>query len=305
MRRMRRGVSERSRDVQGPPLGGLPKLAACVLVLALSGCANGVGSYDPVAWWHHLEGGQIAQNRPQPPGINAPYPSLATIPSRPEALSARARAEAASSLLQDQENGAYALAQPVAAPPPAPAAPPAPGTEATGARMAAVGSQPGAAAATTPAPAQGSAPVAEAVGDASLSIPAGPPPPPNLPGVPWLTQASPLPQAPAIPPAPPPAGTGGPVAVAFARASAVLSPDDEAALRRLAVARAASVVAVTGFGEALGNDPAIQVAALRLAWARAAAIAAVLRRDGVPDSAMTVTAYGPGGGGVARLVPAG
>ncbi len=289
MRRMRRGVSERSRDVQGPPVGGLRKLAAGVLALALSGCAHGVGSYDPVTWWHRLEGGQIAQNRPQPPGINAPYPNLATIPSRPAALSARARAEAASSLLQDQENGAYALAQPVAPPPPAPAAPPAPGADALGARMAAVGSQPAAAApaATAPAPAPGSGPVAEAVGDASLAIPAAPPPPPNLPGVPWLTQAAPLPQAPPIPPAPPPAGTGKPVAVRFARDSAVLSPDAAAALKRLARARSASVVAVTGFGEALGNEPAIQGAALRLAWARAAAIAAVLRRDGVPDSAMT------------------
>ncbi len=278
-----------------------------MLALALAGCANGVGSYDPVAWWHHLEGGQIAENRPRPPGINAPYPNLAMIPSRPEALSAKTRAEAASRLLQDQENGAYALAQPVPAPPPAPTPPPAPAAGAMGGQMAAVGeSQPAAAApaVTAPAPAA-SAPVAEAAGDAALSIPARPPPPPDLPGVPWLTRPAPLPQAPPIPPAPPLGGIGKPVAVRFARGSAVLSPDDEAALKRLAAARAASVVAVTGFGEAPGHEPGIQVAALRLAWARAEAIAAVLRRDGVPDNAMSVAAYGPGGGGVARLVPAG
>ncbi len=65
------------------------------------------------------------------------------------------------------------------------------------------------------------------------------------------------------------------------------------------------MVAVTGFGEAADSGPAVQVAALRLAWARAGAIAAELRRDGVPGTAITVTAFAPGGGGVARLLPAG
>lgn len=286
-----------------------------MLALTVSGCANGVGAYDPVAWWHHLEGGRIAEARPQPPGIDAPYPNLASIPSKPQALSAAARAAAAGSLLRDRANGTYALAQPmpIPAPGPAPAAPAAPAADAMGARMAAVGASraapspspaPSPSSAPSPSPASAATP-ATAPAIASLDVPAAPPPPPDLPGVPWLTRPTPPPAAPRTPPPPPPQGTGKPVAVSFARGSAVLSADDDAALRQLAAARAASVVAVTGFGEAVDTDPAVQIAALRLAWARASAIAAALRRDGVPDTAMTVAAFATGGGGAARLLPSG
>jgi flagellar motor protein MotB len=95
------------------------------------------------------------------------------------------------------------------------------------------------------------------------------------------------------------------VAVSFARGSAVLSPDDATALRRLAAGRASSVIAITGYGDALDPDPSAQGAALGLAWARAQAIAAALRVDGVQEEAMTVTAFAPGGGGAARLLPEG
>lgn len=285
-------------------MGGMRLMAAGVL-LALCGCANGVGAYDPVVWWHHLEGGQIAKNRPPPPGINAPFPNLALIPARPEALSAKARAEAASRLLHDRANGRYALAQGVPALAVAPVPPPPPaGSGAMGAQMTAAGGGAPAGGSGSGGAASGSG--AEVASSAALlTVPAGPPPPPNLPGVPWLTQPTPLPQAPPIPPAPPAPGKGQPVAVRFARGSAVLSVDDDAALQRLAAGRAQSVVVVTGFGEATASDPAVQVAALQLAWARARAIAAELRHDGVPDAAMTVAAFAPGGGGVARLLPAG
>jgi outer membrane protein OmpA-like peptidoglycan-associated protein len=171
--------------------------------------------------------------------------------------------------------------------------------------MAAAGSAapaPAAAPATparaTPAPARG----APADTASLLAVPAGPPAPADLPGVPWLTAPTPPPVAPPIPPAPPAAGTGKPVAVSFARGSAVLSADDALALKRFAASRSASVIAVTGYGDAADPDPAVQGAALGLAWARAVAIAAALRLDGVPDNAMTVTAFAPGGGGAARLL---
>lgn len=287
------------------------RFAGAALLLALAGCGNGVGSYDPVVWWHHLEGGEIARDRPPPPGINAPYPNLALIPAKPQALSEADRAKAAEQLMHDRANGQYALAQGMPAAAPVPAAPPPPAQGAMGARMAAVGeaptaghaapSAPGAASAATPAAPS----VATAPALAALAVPAGPPPPPNLPGVPWLTRPTPLPQAPPKPPTPPAMGKGAPVAVGFARGSAVLSAEDRSALQGLAASRGASVVAVSGFGEAPASDPAVQAGALRLAWARAAAIAAALRADGVPASAMTVDAYAPGGGGAARLVPAG
>lgn len=291
-------------------MGGL-RLAAAGLLLALGGCANGVGAYDPVVWWHHLEGGEIAKNRPPPPGINAPFPNLALIPSRPEALSAKARAAAASRLRQDQANGRYALAQTVPALAVAPTAPPPAAAGAMGGQMAAAGggtansggASSGTAGSTAPASGGGGSGAGNSL--ALLTVPAAPPPAPRLPGVPWLTQATPLPQAPPMPPAPPAPGKGQPVAVRFARGSAVLSVDDATALRKLAGARAQSAVAVTGFGDATASDPAVQAAALTLAWARARAIAAELRHDGVPDAAMVIGAYAPGGGGVARLVPAG
>jgi outer membrane protein OmpA-like peptidoglycan-associated protein len=298
MRSFWRGVSERPSLVQG--------FAVAAAMLALAGCTNPVGSYDPVAWWHQLEGGRIAQARPPPPGIDAPYPNLATIPAKPQALSPTARAETANALLADRANGNYALSAPLPAPPPAPAAPPtpAPNADAMGARMAAAGETGPAAPAGAASPAR-AAPVAGRDESESLAIPAGPPPPARLPGVPWLTKATPPPVAPPIPPAPPPGGTGKPVAVSFPRGSAVLSTDDALALKQLAAKRAASVIAVTGYGDAAGSDPPVQGAALGLAWARAQAIVAALRLDGVPDTAMTVTAFAPGGGGAARLLPAG
>ncbi len=294
---MRRGVGAESRLVQG-----LAGVATLVLALALGGCANGVGSYDPVAWWHDLEGGRIAQERPPPPGINAPYPNLATIPAKPQPLSATARTEASDSLLADRANGDFTLAQPLAVAPATPTPPPAPSPDAMGARMPAAGSQP-------PAPAAPAAIAAAPAGSTDtaslLTVPAGPPAAADLPGVPWLIRPTPPPAAPPIPPAPPAAGTGKPVSVSFARGSAVLSADDSLALRLLAGARASSIIAVTGYGDAADPDPAVQGAALRLAWARAVAIAAALRLDGVPDNAMTVTAFAPGGGGAARLLGAG
>lgn len=323
------GVSERSRAVQGPRMAALRIVRAALVlvpVLALGGCGNGVGNYDPVVWWHHLEGGAIAENRPPPPGINAPYPSLAQIPAKPQALSEAARAQAAQTLLANRANGQYTLAQAVPAVTPQATTPPAPAPGAMGAHMAAVGEPaagqtapppaapaPAATAAATaapttsptPAPTTAGSPVPAAGALAALTVPAGPPAPPNLPGVPWLTRPAPLPKTPPTPPARPQAGTGAPVSVGFAHGSAVLSPDARAALARLAGARGASVVAVSGFGEARDSDPAAQTSALGLAWERATAIGNALRQDGVPASSLTLDAYAPGGGGAARLVPAG
>ena len=33
---------------------------------------------NPVSWWHDLQGGKIAEERPPPPGADQPYPNLAS-----------------------------------------------------------------------------------------------------------------------------------------------------------------------------------------------------------------------------------
>lgn len=51
-----------------------------VFLAALGGCAS------PVSVYHNIEGGAIAQNRQAPPGADAPYPNLASVPAAPAAV---------------------------------------------------------------------------------------------------------------------------------------------------------------------------------------------------------------------------
>ncbi|HEX7390298.1 MAG TPA: OmpA family protein [Acidiphilium sp.] len=67
-RRQSRSVTVRSRGVLVLPV-----------VLALAGCA----SVNPVTLFHRYEGGAIAHNPPPPPGLDDPYPNLASVPPRP------------------------------------------------------------------------------------------------------------------------------------------------------------------------------------------------------------------------------
>ncbi|HTI03165.1 MAG TPA: OmpA family protein [Acidisoma sp.] len=39
-----------------------------------------------MSWWHGLEGGAIARDRPPPPKANAPYPHIANAPARPAGM---------------------------------------------------------------------------------------------------------------------------------------------------------------------------------------------------------------------------
>ncbi len=67
--------------------GGSGRLGVVLAMLAagvLGGCGNQRVALDaPVQWWHDLEGGTIAQQRPPPPGIGQPYPKIGTVPARP------------------------------------------------------------------------------------------------------------------------------------------------------------------------------------------------------------------------------
>lgn len=59
-------------------------------------------------------------------------------------------------------------------------------------------------------------------------------------------------------------------------------------------------IVVVGYGDAADADPDIQAAALPLALARAQAIRTSLRRIGVPEATIQMTAEAVGRGGVAR-----
>lgn len=132
---MRRGrnhvLADRGSGSTGRPL--VASVLAAGLLWSLAGCAAGPDPIDtPVAWWHDLQGGVIAQDRPPPPGVDAPYPHVGTTPARPVLPSVAARDAITASLLDrrtssERLNAHDPIVPPRPVPPPAPPmAPPAP-----------------------------------------------------------------------------------------------------------------------------------------------------------------------------------
>ena len=145
------------------------------LLLMLGGCSDVPDRINPVSWWHHLEGGEIAKYRPPPPNPSAPFPKIADQPTRPagmpdwewDQLSATLAATRASAQSYALQNPIPTLPQagvqpqaarprPVPAPvaPPAAAAPPADAAQstATAAEIARLAAAPGPAGSQTPPP---------------------------------------------------------------------------------------------------------------------------------------------------------
>lgn len=323
-----------TRRTPGWEQAALLPILACVLLLCvgmLSACGTVQRLNDskltlesPVDWWHGLQGGRIAQDRPPPPGASDPYPNLASVPPRPTPTDAATRRALTEQLKAERDRTeraavrdpivpagaptALAAAKAAAAPPaapittapagmrplrpgpsgPAPAAAPE-GNEASKAVLEA--------ASASPAPAsRRAAPVPSSSGAPPASgplpeLPSGAPPIPQLPGLPAATFA------PAAPKPPPQA------VVAFARGSAAMPDSAGPALRALAGLRAGGGVVVQAGGDADGAGPERQAAAVPLGLARARAIQAALVADGVPASAIRIEAAGPGRTGVARLLP--
>lgn len=77
-----------------------------VSALALAGCSSS-SSLNPVNWWHGLQGGKIAEDRPPPPGANDPYPNLASVPARPQPPDRDAMKQLTSALVADRRNAQY------------------------------------------------------------------------------------------------------------------------------------------------------------------------------------------------------
>ncbi len=97
------------------------------LAFGLAACSG------PVALYHSAEGGAIAQDRQPPPGLDQPYPNLASVPAAPVDVPAAAQAAIAARLNNTSPSVSPASAQalaglvlPTAPPPPVPGLTPPP-----------------------------------------------------------------------------------------------------------------------------------------------------------------------------------
>ena len=309
-------------------------------VFALAGCSS-LPEPDPVEWWHHLQGGAIAEQRPEPPGATDPYPNLGTVPARPAPIDRVAQASLSERLAVARDTTERAAAaDPLVAPATGAAAAgagqqaaglPAPGT-ATISAPAASASSPPAPSPTAPFPTAAPAPAASAsaaaaapaaAGTAMLATPpalaAAPPAAAELTGplaVAIPPPASPPPASPRPASPPPPAAAPAAVAAAappnppqpnkvtlyFRSDQSVLSSNGPTVLNALAARRGTRVIEVIGYGEAASEAPAAQQAALVLALKRAQTVAASLLSDGVPASALHVRALPFGRDATATLL---
>ena len=311
-------------------------IASLAAALMLSGC-GGSTNINPVQWWHGLQGGAIAQQRPPPPNADAPYPNLSIIPPKPAMPDPVARQHIASALAVDRANAQYeAKLAPLPNVPHAsnprgllgiPSTPTKPDENAASASLEAANAPPAPSTdPTTPAspkpaaakPASTKPAGAPQAGAAAAlpsaapepagpppTVPAAPPPLPHLEGF-AIPVSKPVPP-PVAPPSPPKltplaGGATTPLAVGFPANSAVLSPPDETALKDLATRRGSHHVEVVGFGDVTDATPHVQAEGVDLALARARAIVAALNAAGVPQTAIRMSAQADGRGGAARLV---
>jgi len=281
--------------------------ASLAPLLALTGCGTSHPVETPVEWWHHLQGGAIAQSRPPPPGADLPYPRVFSIPPRPAIPSAAFRQTVQTELTQDRDNTERSVARTpidlsVVPPPPppkpapptpaAPGAPPAPTDDTANATLPAADPKPGA------TPSSGAAlPAAPVtlIGTApDLSgLPTIPDAPPPMPTVEQIA-ARPAPPPPPLPtPAPPAPGTNR---ILFATGDATLNPSQKDSLGDVADHRGKTgSIAVEGHGESASDTPGAQLQAVELGLKRAQAIAAALIKDRKvpPDKILlSATAFG-------------
>ncbi len=296
-------------QVAGRRLGGLcHALAACVL---LAGCADPLGK--PIDLYHGLEGGEIAAERPPPPGAGMPYPHVGTVPAKPVLTSAGFRTALQGELAAERDQKALLAAdlpqEKVPPPPNAAAAPP------QAASAAAPPDDAGATNATIPAaesppPAHpvAAAPPPAAPLDAGLQIigtpedtknlplvPDGPPAPASIEGGPPAPPYTPrsLPQ-----PSPLPVGKQ----IFFAPGSAILTASQNETLNAVKGQRGRKIIDIIGLGEAASDTPLGQEAAIDLALRRARAVADAFLVLHVPQDALRLSARAYGRGALIRVL---
>lgn len=303
------------------------------ILLLVAGCAHHDVVDTPVSWWHQLEGGAIAQQRPPPPGVDDPYPKIGTTPAAaPQVASIELRRSLTAGLVEQRNlsmrlNAHDPLPPPVVAPvrtktpaavpaapnpqqssatldaaeaPASPHSPPVsasperkPGGRANGA------DEPGA---DGPELAMPDIVPAATVGvDGAIvlpAIPSAPPPPPGLPGI-----AMPPPPSYTPPPRPQYRLTQAPGdPLQFPIGSDALSPGQAGVLHAIAVHRGTGSVFVHGYGDAASDAPQDQAQALTLATLRARSVADALEKQGVPDGMIRIRADAFGRGASAGLI---
>jgi outer membrane protein OmpA-like peptidoglycan-associated protein len=295
---------------------------ALVSLICVSGCSN-YHQKGPEAWYHEEVGGAISAQRPPPPGLNDPFPNLATVPAKPAPADAAAWNKITAGLMTDRVNARQAAAlAPI--PTTASAAPnpekqvPQPQGAATGASAAFVGASPppappgkakaaptahaapafGASPSNRPAPILSSSAAAARVANGQLpALPTREPSRPNIaPGPP-----PPLVPVTATPPAvaPPPSGAD---TVDFSRGSAALNDAALADVKTIAAARGDRGIAITGYGDTTTSDASGQSDALGLGFSRAQALAVALVAQGVPYARLRLNAESAGRGASLRLL---
>lgn len=282
-----------------------------------------MSSINPVNWWHELEGGKIAEQRPPPPGTNDPEPTLSNVPARPAPPDREAMKRLTAGLVADREHAQYAAAgAPLADPSSRTASPnlfgsgtlPPPQAAASASLAAAsappASAQPAAAPAAPPSPAPirpvSSAPLAapEAPTEPATARAAVAAPMPALPAAPPpRAAAAPAPPPPTADNAPPPRPSGpNATTLAFDPGASVLTPLTAEAVKQAAAHRQGQTIVLTGYGDATSSDPAMQAKAMSLAIARAKALAGALEAAGVPASAIQIGGEAAGRGASLRML---
>lgn len=99
--------------------------ALLMVPLLATACSEVPRDFQPSYWWRNISGAYLDERQP-PPGMNAPFPNLATVPARPVPPDAATRAGITAALAGDR---AFARTDPAAraipsGPPGLPAAPP-------------------------------------------------------------------------------------------------------------------------------------------------------------------------------------
>lgn len=98
--------------------------AVLLLPLLAAACGDVPRDFQPSYWWRNISGSYLDERQP-PPGMDAPYPNLASVPARPVPPDAATRGALTAALANDREFARTdpATRTPQAGPPGLPAAP--------------------------------------------------------------------------------------------------------------------------------------------------------------------------------------
>ncbi len=274
--------------------------AAAALAVSLSACSAVPDAVNPVEWYRSVAGvfeddeqqqeraeERVARQTTAPlPGTDKPYPSLSSVPNRPQVTSAAERGKIAQGLAADRQNARYAENAPQGA-----AAPAADLTPPAAAGLPPAVSRPPVAEAL-PQPAPQSMPAPIPVPQQTTALP--PPVPPSVPMSP--PRATPVPVPAAAASATFPQGFTQSATVFFANNSTALDADGRTALRQVAdgFKQNGGTVRIVGFASGQAANANAQIANFRVAGQRAEAAAIELNRLGVPLSRMVISSGNAG-----------